>query len=107
MRLEELRTKRQITNVNNFHNTLYEVYEEEETCAVVYYSSKPLEYYKDKTAKDGFRWTEFHTQYGGHIGLNKDGQFELCLDRSVFQSYNLEELEEKLHEYNIEEEFYN
>ena len=107
MTIEELRKMRQITNVKNFHNILYEVYDEEETCSVVYYSSKPLEHYKDANHEHGFKWTEFHTQYGGHIGLNKDGQFELCLDRSVFQSYNLEELEEKLNKYNIDEGFYN
>ncbi len=106
MTIEELRKKRQITNLENFHNTLYEVYDEEETCAVIYYSSKPLEHYKDANYEYGFKWTEFHAQYGGHIGLNKNGKFTLILDRYAWEVESLEELEEKLHEYNIEEGFY-
>lgn len=93
MTIEELRKMRQITNVKNFHDSFYEVYDEE-TIAVIYYSKETIEHYNN------------NIYYGGHIGLNKDGKFELCLDRYVYQSHSLEELEEKLHEYNIEEGFY-
>ena len=51
MKKNILSKKRQITNVHNFHNTLYEVYEENETPFVIYYSSKPLDYYKDENGK--------------------------------------------------------
>lgn len=104
--LKQLRKKRQITNVKNFHNTLYEVYEESQTPFVIYYSSKPLDYYKDENGKLK-NWTNFHEQYGGHIGVNKNGKFELLLDRTFYQSDRLEELEVKLNHYNIEEDMYN
>ena len=106
MKKNILSKKRQITNVHNFHNTLYEVYEENETPFVIYYSSKPLDYYKDENGKIK-NWTNFHQQYGGHIGVNKNGKFELLLDRTFYQSDKLEELEGKLHQYNIEEDMYN
>lgn len=98
MTIEELRRNRQITNVKNFHDSFYEVYDEE-TIAVIYYSKESIEYYKS------FIPNPFY--FGGHIGLNKDGKFEICLDRYVYQSHSLEELEEKLHQYNIEEGVYN
>ena len=104
--LKQLRKKRQITNVQNFHNTLYEVYEESQTPFVIYYSSKPLDYYKDENGKLK-NWANFHQQYGGHIGVNKNGKFELLLDRTFYQSDRLEELEVKLNDYNIEEDMYN
>lgn len=103
---KQLRKKRQITNVQNFHNTLYEVYEESQTPFVIYYSSKPLDYYKDENGKIK-NWRNFHEQYGGHIGVNKNGKFELLLDRTFYQSDRLEELEAKLNDYNIEEDMYN
>ena len=106
MKKNILSKKRQITNVHNFHNTLYEVYDENEISKVVYYCDKSIDNYK---GKDGqiLNWSEFHANYGGHIGKTKEGRFVLLLDRTFYESNILEELEEKLHQYNLDEEMYN
>lgn len=106
MNLTELRKNRQITTSQNFRKWVYDI-GDENTLFVIYYGQYTIEECLNPEKKHGFDWSKFHNDnFGGYIEQWKNGKFALILDRTYYESENLEELEEKLHNYNLEEDFY-
>jgi len=107
MTLKELRKRRQITTYSNFTKWIYDI-GDDDTLFVIYYGKHTIEDCIDPTKPHGFDWEKFHVkdEFGGYIEQWKNGKFALILDRTYYESDNLEELEERLHEFNIEEDYY-
>lgn len=106
MNLTELRKNRQITTAQNFTKWVYEV-GDNDTLFVIYYGEHTIEECINTSKKWGFDWSKFHNDnFGGYIEQWKNGKFALILDRTYYESESLEELEVKLHKYNLEENYY-
>ena len=106
MNLQKLRKNRKITTADNFRQWLYEI-GDENTLFVIYYGEHTIEECINLNLKNNFDWSKFHNdEFGGHIEQCKNGKFALILDRTYYESESLEELEVKLHRYNIEENYY-
>jgi len=105
MNLQELRKRRQITTAEIWNKYIYEI-GDENTLFVIYYGLNKIENcIIDNTEKIDYK--KFHgEEFGGYIEQWKNGKFALILDRYYYESDNLEELEERLHQYNIEEDYY-
>jgi len=107
MTIQELRTKRQISPYQKFVKWVYDTGDETETCFIIYYGNHTIDQCIDPSKKWGFDWEKFHgDEFGGYIEQWKNGKFALILDRTYYESESLEELEEKLHLFNIEEDYY-
>ena len=106
MTLKELRKQRQIAESDFFRQWIYDI-GDDDTLFVIYYGKHTIEDCIDPTKPHQFDWEKFHgDEFGGYIEQWKNGKFALILDRTYYESDNLEELEERLHEFNIEEDYY-
>ncbi len=107
MNLTQLRKHRQIATYKKFVKWVYDTGDETETAFIIYYGKNSIDDCINPQKKWGFDWEKFHgDEFGGYIEQWKNGKFALILDRTYYESESLEELEEKLHQFNIEEDYY-